>query len=351
MRRFSVSQQEKHPSGHQGTALLHFRNDISPSVGASQSTNAALKSNSYKPGPRAFFTWISNCLFTLYLFTANDFSSVLFPQTLFALFSMLSKKFSLPSPHLEAQLSIYSRIFRVVLWIWLQLLVLDLANQRLPDSVSEDTINKPWRPITSGRITVENTRRLLLVSIGITFAVSHFLGATYETLFLFTLNWMYNDLGLANSHWLMRNLMNALGITSIGAGATRVACGDLVFLIAPAARWWLLCAGMIMTTIHAQDLYDQQGDAVRRRSTVPLVHGDSMARCSVAAGVLFWSVVMPACFNLHFRDQWVSYVGPILLGSLVTARVLILREVSEDKLTFKFWALWIVCIYSLPLAG
>lgn len=184
-----------------------------------------------------------------------------------------------------------ARLFRVVLWIWLQLLVLDVANQRLPDSIAEDRINKPWRPITSGRISPEGARRLLLASISVTLATSVWLGATSETLVLFTLNWMYNDLGLANGHWLLRNLMNALGITTIGVGATRVACGHhLTVLLVPATRWWLLCAGMLLTTIHAQDLYDQQGDAARGRSTAPLLLGDSVARWSVGVGVLAWSI-------------------------------------------------------------
>ncbi|KAI1740009.1 UbiA prenyltransferase family-domain-containing protein [Xylaria scruposa] len=335
-----MSQQGDHQIGYQPTTELDGRICLPSNAGASGQINGISNIHAAKQS-----------LLTLYLFTASDFISVLFPQTLFAFFSMFSNKFTVVSPQIEPQLPIYSRIVRVVLWIWLQLLVLDLANQRLPDSVSEDKVNKPWRPITSGRITIEGTRRLLLVSIVITFAVSHYLGATSEALLLFALNWMYNDLGLANSNWLLRNLMNALGITSIGAGATRVACSDLIFEVAPATRWWLLCAGMLATTIHAQDLYDQQGDAVRGRSTVPLVYGDRAARWSVVAGVLFWSAMFPACLNLHFREHWAGYVGPALLGMWFTARVLTLKGVSEDKRTFKVWALWTVCMYSLPILG
>ncbi|KAI0544306.1 UbiA prenyltransferase family-domain-containing protein [Xylaria curta] len=343
-----MSQQEDRRIRHQPTTELDGRICRPSNVGTNRRVNGIFNLHLAR---NERLLWISESLITLYLFTASDFVSVLFPQTLFALFSMLSNKFTVTDSQIEPQFQIYSRIARVVLWIWLQLLVLDIANQRLPDSVSEDKVNKPWRPITSGRITVEGARRLLLVSIVITFAVSYYLGATSEALLLFTLNWMYNDLGLANSNWLMRNLMNALGITSIGAGATRVACSDLIIKEAPAAYWWLLCAGMLATTIHAQDLYDQQGDAVRGRSTVPLVYGDRIARWSVVAGVLFWSAAFPAYLNLHFREHWVGYVGPALLGMWFTARVLTLEGVSEDKRTFKVWALWTVCMYSLPLLG
>ncbi|TGJ79167.1 hypothetical protein E0Z10_g9598 [Xylaria hypoxylon] len=212
---------------------------------------------------------------------------------------MISGQFTASHWQIEPQMALPTRLLRVVLWIWLQLLVLDLANQRLPDSIAEDIINKPWRPITSDRITAEGARRLLIASIAITLAASSYLGVTSETLLLFMFNWMYNDLGLANSHWLLRNLMNALGITTIGAGATRVACGDLAFMTVPATRWWLLCGGMLMTTIHAQDMYDQQGDAVRGRSTAPLVLGDGVARWTVGAGVLFWSVASEWIFSLN----------------------------------------------------
>lgn len=238
-------------------------------------------------------------LTTLYLFTASDFSTVLLPQTIFAFCSMFSGHFNASSWQAEPSIAFVTRLFRVVLWIWLQLLVLDVANQRLPESVAEDAINKPWRPITSGRIRTEGARQLLIASIAVTLATSNYLGVASETLLLFTFNWLYNDLGLANSHWFLRNLMNALGITTIGAGATRIACRDLTFMAAPAARWWLLCGGMLMTTIHAQDLYDQQGDAVRGRSTAPLVLGDGAARWTVVAGVLFWSVASECLQLFH----------------------------------------------------
>ncbi|KAI0400730.1 UbiA prenyltransferase family-domain-containing protein [Xylaria palmicola] len=302
--------------------------------------------------PADILVRIYESLLTLYLFTASDFSAVLVPQTFFAISSLLSGQFTVPNWQAEARLAFVTRLLRVVSWIWLQLLVLDLANQRLPDSIAEDVINKPWRPITSGRITPEGARRLLVASIAVTLAASSaYLGATHETLLLFMLNWMYNDLDLANSHWLLRNLMNALGITTIGAGATRVACGDLAFLLVPAVRWWLLCGAMLMTTVHAQDLYDQQGDAVRGRSTAPLVLGDGVARWTVGAGVLFWSITMPLCLGLRFEDARLGYYGPMLLGMVITVRVLMLRDVSADRRTFKLWALWTVGLYSLPLLG
>ncbi|KAK8052686.1 hypothetical protein PG996_011987 [Apiospora saccharicola] len=291
-------------------------------------------------------------LYTLYLLTASDLVPVLVPQTLFAVFAALSGQFVHDGASLPLRV-LCARLPPVLLWIWLHLLVLDLANQRLPDSVAEDSLNKPWRPIPSGRLTPARARHLLVVSLAFTYATcTLLLGGVYETLLLFALNWLYNDLGLANGHWFLRSLLNALGLTTMGAGALTVAhqhCG-LTLDYDAAYRWFFLCACVLMTTIQAQDLYDQEGDAARQRPTAPLVWGDTATRWSVAAAVLGWSVAVPALLGLRLPGDFVAYVAPSGTGVVVAARVLLWRGVVEDKATFKVWAVWLVFLYALPLA-
>lgn len=268
---------------------------------------------------------------------------------LFASLSVLSGIFTVDQNSPSFAL-VASRLPYVAIWIWLQLLVLDLANQRLADSIAEDEINKPWRAIPSRRMTSENARRLLLFTIPATFAVSVRLDCSFESLLLFTLNWMYNDLGLANSHWLLRNVMNAAGITSIGAGATRVACEPgAIMNNTKLHTWWLMCAGVLLTTIQAQDLYDQEGDAVRGRSTAPLVLGDGITRWSVAICALMWSAIMPSFLGMHLPDDWSSFLLPTSVAAVIAIRVLSLRSVKADRITFKAWAIWTVCLYMLPV--
>lgn len=297
-------------------------------------------------------------LYTLYLFTASDLISVLVPQTLFASFAALSGRFAHDGARLPLGV-LCACLPHVVLWLWLNLLVLDLANQRLPDSVAEDSLNKPWRPIPAGRLTPAAARHLLVCSIALTYVASALLlGGVYETLLLLALNWLYNDLGLANGHWFLHSLMNAAGLTTMGAGALTVAyhhCGgvsddETATLYRDAAyRWFFLCACVLLTTIQAQDLYDQEGDAARHRPTAPLVWGDGATRWSVAAAVLIWSVAVPALLGLRIPGDWVAYAAPAAAGAAVAARVLLRRGVAEDKATFKVWAVWLVCLYALPL--
>lgn len=293
---------------------------------------------------------IGSYIYTLYLFTASDFTPVLIPQTLFALFSSSSRQFASSSDAVASPTTLLSRLPHTIIWIWLQLLVLDLSNQRQPGAIAEDALNKPWRPIPSHRITPEGTRRLLAVSIFGTLAASMYLCGTAETLILFASNWLYNDLELSSEHWIVRNLMNGIGITTIGLGALQVICGPGCDLDPDSLlKWWLLCAGMITTTIHAQDLYDQEGDAARGRKTAPLVLGDNTARWTIVVAVAGWSVAMPALMGIDIFEQWFGYLVPLSLGALIVIRMLAFRSVAEDKKTFKAWAAWTVCLYALPL--
>jgi len=62
----------------------------------------------------------------------------------------------------------------VIAWNWLNLVVFDLANQRFPDAVKEDALNKPRGPIPAGYITPKQMRQVLLASIPVVFGINRF---------------------------------------------------------------------------------------------------------------------------------------------------------------------------------
>ena len=167
-------------------------------------------------------------------------------------------------------LEVLGRLPSVVLWNWLNLLIFDLANQRHPESVLEDTVNKPWRPLPSGRISIAQTRRLLLFALPVVLGINDYLGAWEETVLLFTLTWMYNDLGGGDDGFAVRNLVIAAAFSQYNKGALRVAA-RMGFSVPPTAWWWLcITSGVIGTTMQIQDLKDQDGDRARNRHTAPL---------------------------------------------------------------------------------
>jgi 4-hydroxybenzoate polyprenyltransferase len=109
-------------------------------------------------------------------------------------------------------------------------------------------------------------------------------------------------------------------------------------------QWYLTLGAVIASTSHSQDMYDQAGDHVRGRRTVPLVVGDWMARLSLAIGVIFWSLLCPYFWESGIHGY--AIVG--LMGTIVSLRVLFCRSVPQDKINFLIWNGWVMCVYTLP---
>ena len=78
---------------------------------------------------------------------------------------------------------------------------------------------------------------------------------------------------------------------------------------------------------------------------MPLVVGDKLTRWSIALAVMFWSFVCPAFWMLEVQ----GWVIPVFLGSVIALRIMLFREVADDKKTWLAWNVWITSLYSLPL--
>ena len=107
-----------------------------------------------------------------------------------------------------------------VLWTWLHLLQFCVSNQSL--NPEEDTLNKPWRPIPSGIVSVANARILRWILLPICLSLSISLEAHWQGICLAIGFIVHNEMHL-HSHWLMRNACNAWGYASFNAGASAIA--------------------------------------------------------------------------------------------------------------------------------
>lgn len=281
---------------------------------------------------------------TLWLFTQSDLKSMIYPNIIFGLVSAMSGPAhnQNQSPNLFV---ILSNVPNVFLWLWLNLLLFNIANQRLPASIQEDAVNKPWRPLPSERLDSNQARLLLLIVVPVVFLSSIYLGATLQVLLLLALTWMYNDLGGADDNFIVRNIINALGMACYGSGAATVACGNECALTPVGYRWIGLIGLVISTTLQVQDMKDQEGDAVRGRTTLPLLLGDGFARWTIGAAVMVWSMSAPAFWTTRVG----AYVPPLIIGSILAFRILALRNMKSDQRTWGVWCVWIVSIYLLPL--
>ncbi|KAF3389058.1 hypothetical protein F1880_003175 [Penicillium rolfsii] len=273
-------------------------------------------------------------VYTLWLFCFNDLKTMVFPSIAFAYFH---------ADQLQGT-TFLSRLPLMFAYTWFNLLGFAVNNQRHPGSVAEDKLNKPWRPIAAGRLSPSQAHILGLSSIPTALAVSAFVGGgVIQSALLAIFGTIYNDFGGGDGHWLIRNLLNAAGFTSFASGTLEVALQTSI----PRSMipWIFLIALIVGTSVHAQDMYDQPGDAAAGRRTLPLVIGDERARWSIAVVVTMWSIICP----VYWSSYIIGYLGPIALGIWVSWRSLTKRTVKEDRTTFRIYNAWLVALYALPM--
>ncbi|KAK2002343.1 hypothetical protein LX36DRAFT_265679 [Colletotrichum falcatum] len=278
-------------------------------------------------------------------FTESNFFTFVVPNTAFGLLGGLTG-LPLTSGHATA-LSVLQRLPLIVAFNWYSVLIFDLANQRGPESVAEDRANKPWRPIPSGKATPEQARKSMLVAIPAVLAMNYALDVWREGVFILILTWLYND--LRGGDELLRDPIIAVAYGLFNTASLKIAIsGDAKAAITDEGYAWAsIISAVILTTMQVQDLKDQEGDRGRGRATVPLFFGDRASRLSLAVLVPFWSC---ACVYVWRIRSW-AVLLPTLSGALVIAGVLRTRTPKTDSWAWKFWCLWTICLYSLPLVG
>lgn len=277
--------------------------------------------------------------YTLWLFVVNDIKTMVVPSTAFAFFTSHAYHW--------ITLSIFiQRLPMILSWALINLLAFAVNNQRHPASIKEDILNKPWRPIPSGRITATDSAILGRLVYSLAISANFILGGGHrESILLAFLGWLYNDKGWGNSHWFPRNTLNAAGFTSFASGAVSV---SLQSRNLPQITPWLgMVAAIVGTTVHLQDMYDQLGDSAAGRKTLPLTVGDGAARWSIAVIVMLWSMLVP----LYWQAWAVGGVPAIVLGATISLRTLMCRTVRQDRVTFHIYNVWLMSIYSLPLCA
>lgn len=220
-------------------------------------------------------------------------------------------------------------------------MVFDINNQNSPASIEEDQINKPSRPIASGRIHPTEATWLLQGMILLSLALGYVTGVMQETVVLFALYWAYDNQS-GNENWFMRNLLAAGGYIFYALGSLAIVSGHTD---TRDARLWMLIFGLvILSTIHAQDFRDMEGDALKGRTTVPLLMGSESARWSLAGCLAFWSVVCPYYLGLSTY----SYILPIVLGAFTGLRFVHNTDNASDKKSFHLYCVWVSVMLQLP---
>ncbi|KAI4871157.1 UbiA prenyltransferase family [Hypoxylon rubiginosum] len=278
----------------------------------------------------------------IWAFTESDFSTFVIPNTAFGLLGAAAAA-SLSEGVRPSGLEVLRRLPIVIAYNWSNLLSFDLANQRAPESVAEDRLNKPWRPIPSGRITGDQARRVMLISIPLTLWFNYYLGVWEQGIVTHITTWLYNDLRGMDEPFV-RDILISVGYGMFNSGSLQIALGSEASTNWNGTSWICLISSVILTTMQIQDLKDQAGDRLRGRKTMVLFLGEETSRRSIGFFVCFWTCFCAMRCNL---SAW-SCAVPVIPAAVVTWRVLTMRDQKDNRRSWQLWCVWLLGLYLLP---
>ncbi|KAG1734496.1 UbiA prenyltransferase family-domain-containing protein [Suillus lakei] len=263
---------------------------------------------------------------TAWLFTRSDFKTVIFPVMIFTI---------VVSPHHNPL-----ALSRALCWLWFHLFQANVSNQSNSD---EDEINKPWRPVPSGRISVEDSRTLLwglvvfCLCLSSLFSFNVFITSGVYTVLVI----MHDDLHLSH-HPTFKNFCNTGAYVAYELGCLFIMSGESS-LDGTSTKALSCSALVILLTIHAQDFADVNGDRKSGRQTLPIVAPEG-SRIYMLCVLPLLSSALSLCWSL----------GPLCsfffvsIGSWVGLRYFLFRGEICDQSNYWLYNMWLIGVHLLP---
>lgn len=186
---------------------------------------------------RSAFSQLLDILSLAHLITESNIKAFVTPTVLAGMLAVASGGVTADIP---SWLDIILAFPKVALYIWLYDLYFDCSNQKDPGSIEEDRLNKPWRAIPSGRLSVESAERWYVCAACILPAVAAlWLGGFPEAIAFMLETWAYDRLG-GGSTWWGRSIINPLFFSTGQLGAIRVAAGTSTTVNKVGYEWCIL---------------------------------------------------------------------------------------------------------------
>ncbi|KAI0900753.1 hypothetical protein F4806DRAFT_449811 [Annulohypoxylon nitens] len=287
---------------------------------------------------------ISYHIYTIYLFSCNNIKDIICMGYLFgALNATIADRFMI-GPALTFD-QIIKTSPSMLVWSWSNLLLFNLHNQRHDSAIAEDSLNKPWRPLPSGRLTADQATKVMYLMYPVTLSITISCGGIVPCLIeMFCCLW-YNEWGGATNPFL-KNILNGLGFYSFYSGPLEIATGRSLFAgERKAAIWLAIVAIAITSSIHLQDFRDMEGDRAAGRKTLPLFIGDMNARLICVFAIIISNSV--ACW--YWDSGWGDGILAWVAGLGIVGSLLLDRTTKGDIFSYKLFPVWILGLFLLPM--
>ncbi|MEU7646400.1 UbiA family prenyltransferase [Streptomyces huasconensis] len=270
-----------------------------------------------------------------WLFISADRWTTIFPATCFVTAAVVHARLSAP----EAAITLASG----ALYFWLFVYEHTLANQLV--GIEEDRVNKPFRPLVTGRSSIRGAR-LRLIGVRILFPLYGYgLGVLEWALMWQILSLLQHEYGWGR-HWLGRNVYAGVGVI-----AQLAAAWEMVAPITPDAWRWIVTLTVTVTLLMSvQDLRDITGDRAVHRSTMPLVFGETRTRIFLCVGFAIGPAAIHRFLMAPAGPHWWIAVTDVLLcglSLLLAVRVVLCRGQEQDQRSYRLVEQW----YTLALAA
>ncbi|MFJ2899992.1 UbiA family prenyltransferase [Streptomyces sp. NPDC087218] len=226
------------------------------------------------------------------------------------------------------------------LYFWLYIYGFTLTNQLY--GVEEDRVNKPFRPLVTGRSSYRGAQRRAMVVLLLFPLVAWWFGVLFWAL-AWEATYLLTNVARWERHWFLKNLSMGIGVT-----VQLAAAWSIVTPLTPLAwRWVMTLAVSIWLLIPLQDLRDVKGDLVNDRKTFPIALGERFTRVYLATGFALLPVVVHLLLVAPGRSSWGLLLDAVLaaISWLVAVRVVTRRAPEEDHVTYRRFEQW----YTLAL--
>jgi 4-hydroxybenzoate polyprenyltransferase len=289
-------------------------------------------------------TWLwHQCLAELQLnwsFIRRDMLVSLVPGVLFGTAALLNYP-------VDSGLELAIVLLKEIIYCWLCITTVCISGQMV--GIEEDRLNKPDRPLVTGRVTLTGARiRWIIVMI----ALTSFAYATGTLLWALTwqISCLVYDYGAGSKHWYGKTWLAGIAITAeVGAA------WQLVEPTMPTIVWhWIAVIGLYLITLMAvQDFRDMAGDAAIGRRTMPLVFGETPSRWVIAAGYFGFPLVVHYCLMVPAGLTPIVAAWDIFLAGFSVAiglRTLMCRNPQADHRTYVGFTV-LLCAYLAASIG